>query len=102
MPSTDLCLFHYLTGLPCAGCGLTRSICAISHGMFAQALTYNPFGYVFYAGLLWVLVWPAAARSVTPARLIASRRFQYGLLALALLMLSFNLWRIMTMGDRHQ
>lgn len=36
------CLFHTLTGLHCPGCGTARSLHALVHLDFAQALAWNP------------------------------------------------------------
>jgi len=36
-----LCLFHFLTGLHCPGCGCLRATQALVHGRFADALTFN-------------------------------------------------------------
>jgi len=39
-----LCYFRGLTGLPCPGCGLTRSLCAIAKGELLQSFQYHIFG----------------------------------------------------------
>lgn len=59
-----ICLFRYLTGLPCPGCGLTRSFSCILHGDFARGYDYHPFGY-----LLLPLFFLAAATLFIPKSL---------------------------------
>ncbi len=44
-----LCWFHNVTGLPCPGCGLTRSLASVSHGHLGEAFRYHPFGPLIYA-----------------------------------------------------
>ena len=39
-----LCPMRLITGLPCPGCGLTRSWTAAAHGHVADAFSYNLFG----------------------------------------------------------
>jgi hypothetical protein len=39
-----LCPFRLVTGLPCPGCGLTRSWTAAAHGHLSDAFAYNFFG----------------------------------------------------------
>jgi hypothetical protein len=41
-----LCPFRLLTGLPCPGCGLTRSWVHLMHGQLSAATAANPFGLV--------------------------------------------------------
>ncbi|MFT3900695.1 MAG: DUF2752 domain-containing protein [Gordonia sp. (in: high G+C Gram-positive bacteria)] len=56
------CIFRHVTGLPCPGCGLTRSFVMLAHGDVSAAFGFNLFGPVFFAAVaatvvvaLWVL-----------------------------------------------
>lgn len=51
-----ICGFKNLTGLPCPGCGLVHSFCAIGKGEIASAAAYNLLGLPLFAalGLLWL------------------------------------------------
>jgi hypothetical protein len=40
----DLCVFHRNTGLPCPGCGLTRSLTHVAHLDVVGAFVLHPFG----------------------------------------------------------
>jgi hypothetical protein len=40
------CVFHQLTGLHCAGCGMTRAAYATLHGRLGEAFRFNPVGMV--------------------------------------------------------
>lgn len=40
-----ICPFFHLTGVPCPGCGMGRSLVHIFHLHFIEALYYNPFGF---------------------------------------------------------
>lgn len=48
--SPFFCLFRSFTGIPCPGCGLTRSFIAIARGDFADAISYHLFGIVIFVG----------------------------------------------------
>ncbi|HZO26270.1 MAG TPA: DUF2752 domain-containing protein [Chloroflexota bacterium] len=40
----SVCPFKIFTGLPCPGCGLTRSAVALLHGDLSTSLFYHPLG----------------------------------------------------------
>lgn len=49
----DLCVFRGITGIPCPGCGLTRSISAAVHGNIEMSLAHHRLGlltlaYIFF------------------------------------------------------
>ena len=46
------CISRVLTDHPCPGCGVTRSITALSHGHPKLAWGLNPIGFMIYAALL--------------------------------------------------
>jgi hypothetical protein len=50
-----LCGFKVLTGLPCPGCGLTHSFCAIGQGDLSSAFSFNAIGPPLY--FITILVW---------------------------------------------
>lgn len=62
-PSTGeyftICGFKNLTGLPCPGCGLTHSFCALARGGIAEAFQFNLLGPLLYVVL--VMVWIRSA-----------------------------------------
>ncbi|MFC2164907.1 DUF2752 domain-containing protein [Acidobacteriota bacterium] len=49
----DTCTFKNLTGLPCPGCGLTRSLVAAAHGDVKQSFHHHRLGLLT---LLYVLL----------------------------------------------
>ncbi len=71
LPGTDgkvahlpaLCPFYLLTGLPCPGCGLTRSFICLGHGRLAESLHWNPLGWLLFG--LCVLLWLRVALFLT-------------------------------------
>ena len=67
-PRFRLCGFYWLTGHPCALCGLTRAMFALAKGHIHEAVQFNAlsplaFGMVF--SLFWsekisAKIWPAS------------------------------------------
>jgi hypothetical protein len=51
-----ICPFRLATGLPCPGCGLTRSWVYIAHGDFGDAVRANPFGYLTMAAAVALII----------------------------------------------
>lgn len=68
----SLCIFKNITGLPCPGCGLTRSVVYSAHGQWQQAIAYHPFGPLFLAGVALTLV-PAVISLRRPLNLYQTR-----------------------------
>src|SRR5713226_2674757 len=61
-PSGDyftICAFKNFTGLPCPGCGLTHSFCALAKGDVGDAFSFNLIGPVLFVFL--VLLWTRSA-----------------------------------------
>jgi hypothetical protein len=55
-PPFRACGFHWLTGLNCPFCGLTRALLALAKGRWVAAIHFNalsPLGFVMLFGLFW-------------------------------------------------
>lgn len=63
------CLFHDLTGLPCATCGMTRCAIQFFHGHFFAAFKWNPLVFTALCGLLVFDVYAFAAIATRAPRL---------------------------------
>ncbi len=50
------CGMRELFGIPCPGCGMTRSVLMTLHGHVGQAVGVNPVGPVFLLGVLLLAV----------------------------------------------
>ena len=48
VPIPELCTYRKLFGMPCPGCGLTRSFSFMAHGAFLEALRMNWMGPPFF------------------------------------------------------
>ncbi len=44
----SMCLFQRVWEIPCPGCGITRSLCALARGDLLLALNFNPAGFVVF------------------------------------------------------
>ena len=67
----SVCAFRRITGLPCPGCGLSRSWALTAHGRLRAAVDRHPFGpLTFMAAMVIVLRGP---RAVPMARLPAAQ-----------------------------
>lgn len=51
LPQT--CPSRVLLGIPCPGCGMTRSFVALAHGDFLAAINYNPMGPILFLACLF-------------------------------------------------
>ena len=51
-----ICIVRRMTGLPCPGCGLTRSFCAIAKGHVERGFAFHWLGPALFvvAGVYWV------------------------------------------------
>jgi len=55
----SLCPFKMLTGLPCPGCGMIKSMVSLYRGEWMQSFEYHLFGpllVLFFAGAMVVMV----------------------------------------------
>ena len=61
-PKLTLCIFNNVTGLPCPGCGLTRSFCATAKGAWLAAFHFHLLGPILF--FMAVVLWGSALLAV--------------------------------------
>ena len=96
LPDVPLCPMRAWLGVSCPGCGMTRGFCAIVHGHFAQAWSFNPFAFVFFGAAVVLALLPLFA-GISPdleTRWMRSRPLGILALALAVAMLVFGFGRV--------
>jgi hypothetical protein len=57
-----ICPFRLVTGLPCPGCGLTRSWVYLTHGQWRDSFAAHPFGWLLAAVAIVLAVAVVTAR----------------------------------------
>jgi len=77
-----LCPTRLVFGIPCPGCGLTRSFCAMTRGHIAEALSYHLYGPGVFVGCVLAVPWMIAEamgrrRLVLPNRVAFSMKAGY-------------------------
>jgi len=55
----ELCVSRRIFGLPCPGCGLTRSFISISQGQLSRAWRFNPVSFLLYPFIFIQIPWNA-------------------------------------------
>lgn len=93
------CLLRIFTGLPCPGCGMTRSWVHLAHGDVLTAFEYNlfgPIGMVVAAGIV-AYVGVALARRRPPERILSLVDPKV-LLALIVVWLAYSAVRMVSLG----
>jgi hypothetical protein len=69
----SVCTFRQMTGIPCPGCGLTRSIVAAVHGDWIASYAYHRLGPIVLVYLAMQLAYRLTWLAVEPFRAAISR-----------------------------
>lgn len=93
------CLMQMWTGLPCPGCGMTRSWVHLAHGDVGGAFAYNHFGPLFFAIAAFLVgyVLLALVRRRPPEQvfsLVSPRIMLVGVL----FWFAYSLWRMVSLA----
>lgn len=57
------CIFHSVTDIPCAGCGMTRACVALVQGKFGTAWNYHPFSFLVVGLAIAVAFFPVRLKN---------------------------------------
>lgn len=91
------CVFKFVTGIPCPGCGTTRAIEALLRGQIGLALWYNPVAIVVLVYLLalpWVALYDAWRQTSYLQKVARTPIRWYGVVLLVVVMLANWWWNI--------
>jgi len=93
----SVCWFKNCTGLPCPGCGLTRSLSCALRGMFVESWHYHPMGWLIL-GFLVLIAFSSLLPPLFRQRLVSfmeARAFAFNTLyvAFVLTFLAFGIVR---------
>lgn len=92
-----VCPFRRLTGLPCPGCGLTRSWVYAAHGWWRESFASHPFGLLLMAAVVVLAVTVAVRRIRRTAAPDIDRLLKHPVaLGLGAVWLSWALVRLVT------
>lgn len=83
--SFPLCLFHHWIGLPCPGCGMTRSVCAFMKGRWEEAVHFHPLGPLaavilvgtWMRGIIFICISNGGSRLARRLRAIVERADEF-------------------------
>jgi hypothetical protein len=100
----EICSMKLLTGLPCPGCGLTHSFCAVSSGNFTDAFRFHFFGpFIYIAVLIFIFVLFSEIfldkKFPKLRRIFFSKSFTYAFGIILFLFFSFRLYNLVLTGE---
>ncbi len=85
----SLCTFKNLTGLPCPGCGLVRSVTALVHGDVAGSFVHHRLGWLIFALIFSQMIYRLILLTNMMRRAYADRIggvLKYGIIIIAVLL----------------
>jgi hypothetical protein len=89
IPLPGICVFRSVTGIPCPGCGLARSMVIAMHGGVAKSLEYHRLGFIVLIYVFIQFIYRGGAL-VFPKFLIHFARFEIilnrGIILMALIL----------------
>lgn len=100
----EVCAMKYMTGIPCPGCGLTHSFCAISSGNFLEAFHFHllgPFIYLVFLVCIFVLFSEIFFDKKFPKlrKTFFSKKFTYAFGIILFLFFSFRIYNLLLTGE---
>ncbi|MBI5433652.1 MAG: DUF2752 domain-containing protein [Planctomycetes bacterium] len=94
LPEVSTCVFYAWTGVPCAGCGMTRAFCSLGHADWSAAWSYHPLSFPLYAAFVVAALWPLLSRAVPGVGLLVRPSvLLLGGIGFALALAAFGFWR---------